>query len=84
MTVGICAMIKDCLPKYIIEWVQWHRLIGVDYFFIYDNQSSIPISETLKDYKNIYVFPIEGKLQQYNAFNDCIKKQKEKSAPSLR
>jgi hypothetical protein len=36
MKVGVCAIIKDCNESYLKEWIEWHQLIGVDYFFIYD------------------------------------------------
>ena len=81
MKVGICAIIKDCKPAYLREWVDWHTLIGVDYFFIYDNESEIPISETLRGYENVIVTVREGKVQQVASYNDCIYQQKHKIQP---
>lgn len=81
MKVGICAIIKDCKPAYLREWVDWHTLIGVDYFFIYDNESEIPISETLRGYENVIVTVREGKVQQVASYNDCIYKQKHRLQP---
>lgn len=72
MKVGVCAIIKDCPSHYLKEWVEWHTLIGVDYFFIYDNDSEIPISNVLKKYEHVDVRTISGKPQQLNAYNNCI------------
>ena len=47
MKVGICAIIKDCYEPYLLEWLVYHRSIGVDLFFIYDNESTVPIIEML-------------------------------------
>jgi len=77
MKVGICAIIKDCKPSYLNEWLEWHRLIGVDCFFIYDNDSKIPIKNIIQDLKNISIIPIHGEMQQSIAYTDCIKKQQQ-------
>lgn len=44
--VCICAIIKDEFP-YLLEWIAYHRAIGIDYFFIYDNESSDGSTELL-------------------------------------
>jgi hypothetical protein len=82
MKVGICAMIKDCLPEYIQEWIEWHRLIGVDYFFIYDNESNPPI---VNNDKGVFILPVLGDVReqklkhrnlQCESYTDCINKIK--------
>lgn len=78
MKVGICAIIKDCNPKYLQEWIEWHRLLGVDYFFIYDNESATPITSK---FSFVIVKPFKGKVQQLNAYNDCISLQKNGQLP---
>lgn len=75
MKVGICALIKDCKTTYLNEWLDWHRLIGVDCFFIYDNDSAIPIQNVIQNMENVVVIPIAGVVKQLEAYNDCIKKQ---------
>ena len=81
ITVGVCAAIKDCPVYYLIEWVEWHQLIGVDYFFIYDNESTIPVAETLKSFKGVQVFHTKGAAKQFDVYNDCLAKQKTKDLP---
>jgi hypothetical protein len=37
--LSICAIFKDEAP-YLPEWIEFHRLVGVERFFLYDNASS--------------------------------------------
>lgn len=77
MKVAVCAIIKDCPAKYLQEWLDWHRFIGVTQFFIYDNGSDIPIVEVITDFTDVHVTLWTGKLQQLNAYNDCINRHKD-------
>lgn len=79
--IGICAIIKDCYVDNLIEWIEWHKLIGFDYFFIYDNGSKTPIKQTLSKYENIIVYDYLGDVMQLHAYNDCISKQKNLEQP---
>ncbi len=44
--VTACLLIKD-ENGYINEWLEWHLKIGVEHFYIYDNGSQTPISESV-------------------------------------
>lgn len=52
--VSICTASARADRSYLVEWIEYHRLIGVDHFFIYD--TSVPssrqgrIAHTLADY----------------------------------
>ena len=59
--VSILATIKNEAP-YIKEWIEYHRMIGVDRFYIYDNDSTDNIKEVLKDY-------IKSGIVIYNFFS---------------
>ena len=37
--LAICAIFKDEAP-YLLEWLAFHRMMGVDAFVLYDNGSS--------------------------------------------
>jgi hypothetical protein len=37
--LSICAIFKDEAP-YLPEWIEFHRLVGVEHFFLYDNLSA--------------------------------------------
>jgi hypothetical protein len=45
-TVSICAIVRNEGP-YILEWIAFHKAIGVDHFYIYDNQSTDGTTEIL-------------------------------------
>jgi hypothetical protein len=49
MKIAIHSLIKDPYKPYLIEWLNYHRSIGVDHFFIYDNESEPGIVELVKD-----------------------------------
>lgn len=75
--IGICAIIKDCYSDYLIEWINYHRNIGVDKFIIYDNESEIPISNALFEHSNIVIVnSINGLNMQMRAYNHCINNYK--------
>ena len=46
--LSICAIAKDELD--LEEWVIYHHIVGVNHFYIYDNESKIPIKNILKKY----------------------------------
>jgi hypothetical protein len=81
MIVGICAIVKDCDPEYLKEWVDWHKLIGVDYFFIYDNDSQIPIKTLFPNDESIFVYPVYGARMQQPSYMFCIYMQRWRSQP---
>src|SRR6056297_2188452 len=47
--ISICAIIKDEGP-YLTEWLEFHRLVGIDRFYLYDNGSSDNTPEILQPY----------------------------------
>ncbi|MEN0056496.1 MAG: glycosyltransferase family 92 protein [Mucilaginibacter sp.] len=72
--VAICCIAKHEDP-YLTEWIDYHLKIGVSRFYIYDNESSIPISTTLSAYIKkgvVVVEPISGMVKQMPAYSHCI------------
>jgi hypothetical protein len=72
--LSLCCIIKD--EKYLEEFIIYYRILGVEHFYIYDNDSSIPIKERLNN--NYYqrmctIINFPGKAQQMNAYNDFFK-----------
>lgn len=47
--IAVCAIIKDEGP-YLTEWLEFHRLVGVDRFYLYDNGSTDGTFEILRPY----------------------------------
>ncbi len=48
---AICAVFRDEAP-YLAEWVEFHRLVGVEHFFLYDDRSGDAGREVLAPYVN--------------------------------
>ncbi len=72
-----------CIAKneepYIKEWIEYHKLVGVERFYFYDNGSTDNTREVLEPYIKdgtvIYNY-IEGKCLQNLAYADAIVKYK--------
>lgn len=63
MKVAIQTAMRDSYAPYLLEWLNYHHSVGVDYFFLYDNESIIPLTESIKNIpfkENIFVAPIAG------------------------
>jgi Glycosyltransferase family 92 len=37
--IAVCAVFRDEAP-YLAEWIEFHRLVGVEHFFLYDDRSA--------------------------------------------
>jgi len=77
--VAISIMCRD-ENEYLHEWIDYHSSIGVDHFYIFDNDSQTPISETLKQQvenglvtvENIY--GVGDKARQQRSQSEAVKK----------
>ncbi len=47
--LSICAIFKN-EAKFLKEWIEYHRLVGVDHFYLYDNGSTDRFKEVLSPY----------------------------------
>src|SRR5215467_10145992 len=80
-TVCAVAILKDEDP-FVEEWVAYHRLLGVDHFYLYDNDPRQPLSEILSlhsEYVTIQPWLIEhddlryfGHTKQLKAYNHSL------------
>ena len=74
----LCAIAKN-EGRYLQEWIEYHKMLGVEKFFIYDNESADNTREVLQPYidtnlvKYCY-FP--GKKMQLKAYANCVRKHK--------
>lgn len=48
-SVAICAIFKNEQP-YLKEWIEFHKLQGVEHFYLYNNQSTDAFLQTLDPY----------------------------------
>ena len=76
--LAICAIAKN-EGAYFKEWIEWHKDLGVEKFYIYDNESSDNTKEILVPYVELglveyRLFP--GAKQQLPAYDDCLEKHR--------
>ncbi|MFV0521981.1 MAG: glycosyltransferase family 92 protein [Mangrovibacterium sp.] len=76
--LAICAIAKN-EGAYFEEWIEWHRNLGVEKFYIYDNESNDNTREILEPHIESglvdYIF-FPGKNQQLPAYDDCLEKHR--------
>lgn len=76
--LAICAIAKNEGP-YFEEWIEWHRSVGVEKFYIYDNESTDNTKEILTPYIETGVVEYTfwpGMKQQLPAYDDCLEKHR--------
>lgn len=74
--VSVCAIFKD-EALYLQEWIEYHKIIGVNHFYLYNNFSQDNYMEVLQPYiQNGEVSLIDWpyKQGQMSAYRDCIEK----------
>lgn len=74
--ISICGIFKN-ESLYLREWLEFHRLIGVEHFYLYNNLSSDAPEVLLRPYvENGIVDLYDWSLcpGQIPAYNDCIKR----------
>ncbi|MGN0601576.1 MAG: glycosyltransferase family 92 protein [Oscillospiraceae bacterium] len=76
--LSIIAIAKNESP-YIKEWIEFHKIVGVSRFYIYDNESNDQLKEILDPYiesgEVVYHY-YPGKSKQLSAYNDALKEYK--------
>lgn len=79
--LSFVAIAKNEGP-YIKEWIEFHKLVGVTRFYIYDNESTDNLEDVLKDYINsgevVYKY-FPGRAQQLIAYQEAINDYKDKT-----
>jgi hypothetical protein len=79
--LSVCAIYRD-EARFLAEWIELHRLVGVERFFLYDNFSVDDHHEVLAPYVEQGIVTIhewhvpEGQLQ---AYEDCLKRYRHDS-----
>ena len=74
MYLSLCLIAKD-ENAYLKEWLEYHILLGVEHFWIYDNESRTPLAEPIKEYIRkgwVTLNTIQGKAVQLYAYDHCI------------
>jgi len=76
--VAICAIFKNEAP-YIKEWIIFHKLVGIEHFYMYNNNSNDGFLEILEEYINeglVTLIDWPGEQQQMAVYHDCINRFK--------
>ena len=84
--LAIACISKNEAP-YLREWIEYHKIVGVERFYFYDNESDDNTKEVLEPYIKdgtlVYHFlpnhPITGQRQQIEAYNDAIFKYRSRT-----
>lgn len=74
--VSICAIFKNEAP-YIREWIEYHKIVGVEHFYMYNNFSDDNYMDILKPYiecGDVTLIQWEVPQGQIPAYRDCVKK----------
>lgn len=74
--VSICAIFRD-EGKYLREWIEYHKLIGIDHFYLYNNFSKDNYLEILKPYIEdglVILTDWDIPQGQMAAYADCVKR----------
>jgi hypothetical protein len=75
---GLVAILKDEGP-FIEEWLAYHRLIGVEHFYLYDNDPALPLRSQLTGHEDVTVIDwvgefehLPGRNKQTKAYTDAL------------
>ena len=76
--LSFVAIVKNEGP-YLKEWIEYHKMVGVDRFYIYDNESTDNTKEVLSDYiksgEVVYKY-YPGAAQQVPAYTEALNNYK--------
>jgi hypothetical protein len=68
--------------RYLREWVEFHRLVGFERFFLYDNGSTDESGDVLAPYVDaglVQVHHWPGQARQAAAFSDCLTRHRDEA-----
>lgn len=77
-SICLVAIVKEEEP-FLDEWILYHRMIGIDYFIIYDDDPSLPLQHFLRPYfqylKVVNWYgqdrAVSGRMNQTKAYQDA-------------
>ena len=72
--LAVCAIAKNEGP-YFKEWIDWHQRMGVQKFYVYDNESTDKTKEVLEPYIQAGIVEYKywpGYRRQLAAYDDCL------------
>lgn len=80
--LSLCAIMKDEAP-YLIEWLEFHKIVGVERFYLYNNNSTDNTLDIVQSYVQsgkvvLHDWPFSPK-QQTSAYEHCLEAYRQES-----
>ncbi|MFT2007608.1 glycosyltransferase family 92 protein [Pontibacter sp. 13R65] len=71
--LSLVIIVKD-EDAYLKEFIEYYKILGVNHFYFYDNDSTIPVSKSLAGYNKslITINRISGKARQMDAYKHYL------------
>ncbi|MEO5699779.1 MAG: glycosyltransferase family 92 protein, partial [Casimicrobiaceae bacterium] len=77
--LSLVAPVRD-EESYLIEFIHYYLLQGVDHFYFYDNESRIPVVDVLREYRDVCsVMRAAGDAVQSRAYQHFCKHYKQQT-----
>lgn len=79
--LSVCSIYLD-EASYLREWIELHRLVGVERFYLYDNASTDEHREVLGPYLregSVIVHEWPGEAAQQGAYADCLARHRDEA-----
>jgi hypothetical protein len=79
--LSVCAIFRD-EAAYLREWLEFHKLVGVERFFLYDNMSTDGSADLLAPYverREVALREWEMFPGQMPAYQDCLERRRDDS-----
>ncbi len=84
--VSVCAIFRN-EARFLKEWIEYNRLIGIEHFYLYNNLSEDDFQVVLQPYIDegiveLFEWPYQGKNQKHwnkiqcGAYKDLVEKKK--------
>jgi hypothetical protein len=74
--LAVCAIFKD-EARYLPEWVEFHRVQGVERFYLYENNSTDGWEDALEPYRDVVeLHRLRHHPGQFSAYADCLKRHR--------
>ena len=76
--LALTAIIKN-EGRYLTEWIDYHLLVGIEHFYLYNNGSTDNTSEVLKPYVErgiVDLINFPGQAKQIPAYHDSLRRHR--------
>lgn len=71
--LAVCAIVQNVAAR-LVEWVAFHQIVGVERFFLYDNDSTDGTADLAIQLEHVTVRSWPGICQQVPAYTDALER----------